>query len=1010
MDFRVLGPLEVVVDGEVVPIAAPRQRALLGLLLVNVNEVVSVDRMIECLWGDDLPSSGATALRYHVSKLRSALGVEPSPVVTRSSGYVLELPPEAVDACRFEQALAAAADVLDGAPDRAASLVRDGLGLWRGDPYSGFGDVGFVDAEVRRLVELRLRGIELGFEADLARGREVDIVAELEGALVEWPFRERLWGLLMVALYRSGRQAESLRAYQRARTALGDELGIEPSAELTALETRVLLHDPGLDLVVQQRSNLPSPVSSFIGRTAEIDELVGLCCEDRLVTITGAGGMGKSRLAVEVAGRCLSGFDDGVLLVDLTEVTDDDAVARRLLAALEIVERADRSSVESLIDVLADRNRLLVVDTCERVVDGVADVVGALLPACPSVHVIATSRVRLGVIGETLWELGGLQTGVGDGDVGESEAVRLFADRARSVRRGFAITPDNEVVVDGICRTLDGIPLAIELAAARSRIMTPAEIADHLADRFRFLADARTGGPERHRTLQSMIDWSYNLLTDTDQQLFRLLGVFRGGFTLDALQAISDEDERVIADGVERLVDASLVTVSTPGTTTRYVLLDTVGEYATGLLNEQGEMTEVRQRHAAHYASMARQAFERMDTPFSPKPDSPEEALAWRDVIKNDLANLQHALDWTLQTGVLEAALEIVTPLAESLVSAANTREAIGHLDTVLNRDDCPETSLRFAATTFLGRAHAVMDDRIRAAASLDEADRLAGRLEIAYGIADISTWRGQLALNRGDVVESVAYEEAALARADDDGDPRMSRHLWNLAHIAVLIGEIDRVRELAERFDHEETDGQRRALAVDSLTAAYEGDHQGSLELARRGLALARSELASKNFVGMIAAALVNLGQIDEARPILESQERFWHDHGIATDTSHSSLGLVDLRSGDIESARIRLRAAIKNTHTLGNRYRLWETFYAAAEWFAHTNDNETAAVLLGHCSALAEQHRYAPAALECTPVVSLDDLADQLDSQQLADLTAAGASTTTDEIVTKTLNALSN
>ena len=1008
MEFRVLGPVEVEVGGEVVAVPAPRHRALLALLVVHVGEVLSTDRMIEELWGDDAPGSGANALRFHVSKLRSALGVDPSPIVTRGSGYVLEIDPESVDAFRFEQLIVSAVDEMGEDPDRAADMIDDALGLWRGAPYSGLGDPGFVDGEVRRLSELRARAAEVGFAADLARGNHEEIVGDLEAMLVEFPFRERLWAHLMVALYRSGRQADALRAFRRASRALGEGLGIEPSAELAGLEQRILLHDPTLDYMERRRSNLPSPASSFVGRESEIDELVGLCSRDRLVTISGVGGIGKTRLAIEVARRCLPGFVDGVFFIDLIEVPDPAVVARRFLSVLEIAERPDRPAVESLVEYLSGRRCLLVVDNCEHVVDGVADTLAVLVPVCPDVHLVATSRVRLGVAGEELWELGGLQTGQnGEADLGESEAARLFADRARFARRGFATTPGTEATVGAICRSLDGIPLAIELAAARIRVMTIGEINERLTDRFAFLGGARNTGPDRHRTLRSMIDWSYDLLTESDQQLFRLLGVFRGGFNLDALQAMCADPDMDAADAVERLVDASLVTVDATGPTTRYRLLETVREYATQRLEENGEISDGRNRHLVHYASLGEAAHRGMQHGFNEAPVTSEEHRFWIAAMGLDLANLRHALDWALEVGDLDDALTVATPLGFYLVIAVRFTEAIEILDSVLDRDACPTTPLRCESLCRRALCLANIGDD-RAEAALDEADQAVRRLGLRVGYSSISGVRAQLAEIHGDIIGAIAHSEEALAsaQANEEGSG-IAYRCYGVAEQALLIGEIDRAVELAERLDAEGDDQPWLWLILRTSIAAYEQRHQEALDLARNAFTVSVDEWWEERAKRYSSYAHFNLGHLDEARTLAETREPLFRRFGPPDllERTLILLSLIALRSGGTEHAKTRLHETINNALQRRDPLMLWTAFRAAADWLAETGDPDMAAVLLGHCAAVTERRRYAPQALNCTPLVTLETLADQHDPERLATLAAEGASTDTDELAAQVL-----
>jgi predicted ATPase/DNA-binding SARP family transcriptional activator len=1016
MDFRVLGPFEVMAGDRLVSIPAARQRVLLALLLIHANEVLSADRVMEELWGDDLPTSGTSALRFHVSKLRSVLGVEPSPVVTRSSGYVLEVDPSSIDAVRFEESLVAAAGAMPGAPDRARALVRNALALWRGDPYTGLGDPGFIDAETRRLNEMRVNGIELGFEAALARGLHVEVVADLEAALAKYPFREHLWAHLMVALYRAGRQADALRAYQRATTVLGAELGIEPSAELRDLEDKILLHDPALTFALKHRANLPTPSSTFIGRQDALDEVAGRCVEERMLTITGIGGIGKTRLAIETAGRVLAQFDDGVFFVDLSSVANPDRVAREFLSSMEITERPDRSVIETLSDHLSGLRRLIVVDNCEHVTDGLTETLGVVLRACPGVHVMATSRVRLGIDGESVWELHSLGTGRDAGDAGsganQSEAARLFADRAGRSSRAFELTLSNGGIVEDICVTLDGIPLAIELAAARVRILTLDEIAARLSDRFALLVDTTRAGPERHRTLHATMEWSYDLLPERARATFHLLGVFRGGFNLDALASVSGRPDSEVLDSLEALIDASLLNVDTSGSTARYRLLTTVQAYALEHLDENDESDVARDRHVTHYAAMTREAFKHQRGAFRPNTASPAESRAWLNVLGLDLPNLRAALDWALATDDLDAAYEIVVPLHRYWHREMRLEEAIDTLTTVLNHGDYPPTPLHCAALYHLGQALADTGDLGEAEAIYDKAQEMTRHLDLPSTESWFEMMRGVLAEARGDIVEAGAQFAAALQAAEADHETRLAPYLWNVAFYALLIGDVEEATRSTHRLEAEGGDDPWLSQHIRGRIAAYRG-HQGeALDWARRAIVHPMDRMVAAFIRQGVANALLNLGQLDEARDVGEAIEAL-HSDGVQrwiAERANVQLGLTALRSGDLSQAKMRLTGSVMSTQRAGNRYLLWVAFHAAAEYLAAAGDARIAAVILGYCASASTRHRYDPAALDGAPHVSLESLGAVLDRELLDALIAEGATATSDDVAEQILQAFAD
>ena len=518
-----LGPLDVAAGDRRLPLTAVKQRALLAALLIDLNRVVPVDRLVEALWGDDPPASVNVTLRSLVSRLRSLLeSAGDGGVVLRAAppGYVLETDPERVDAHRFQRLSACARRALgDGDHTAALAALREGLSLWRGPALGDLADLAFTRSEADRLAEARRAAIEDLAEAELSVGLYDDAIARLEAHTAENPFRERPWGQLMLALSRAGRQTEALRTYQDVRRMFGEELGIEPGPGLRQLEQQILLQR--LDV----RHNLPVMLSRFVGRDHERRRLAELVGSSRLVTLTGAGGVGKTRLSLEVARGLLPSFADGVFFVDLAPVTDPSLVAPQLVSVLGLAIGSEQATPSGVVDRLAEhlarRQVLLVLDNCEHVIAAVRALVDPLLRRCPPLVVLATSRERLSVSGESVWRVPSLS---------DNDAMALCCDRARALDPDFALGDHNTPDIARICRQLDGIPLAIELATARLGILRPVEIADRLDNRLRLLTAGRRAALPRQQTLAALIDFSHELLSGPERGLLRRLGVFAGTF------------------------------------------------------------------------------------------------------------------------------------------------------------------------------------------------------------------------------------------------------------------------------------------------------------------------------------------------------------------------------------------------------------------------------------------------------------------------------------------------
>lgn len=613
----VLGPLRLLVDGEDVNPGGPVPRALVARLVLAGGTTVTDAAIIDDLWGEDPPPSASTALQAYVSRLRKVLeprrapGAPATVLLRRGPGYALALGEDAVDAVRFERLAARARPLVEDDPRAAVALLDEALALWRGSAYVDTDERGFARPEAQRLHELRTAAVEHRLAALVHAGELAEAVTGLEAFVAVHPLRERAWELWALALYRQHRQADALDVLARLREVLAEELGTDPGPAAAALQAAVLAQDASLlgtpaavagpaPEPLRRSHNIPARLSSLVGRREEVADVEALLGQHRLVTLLGTGGAGKTRLALELSRARLDrgagdGDEDGPWLVELADVRDAALLPQTVATALGLAGAADPASLAA---VVGGRRLLLVLDDCEHVVTGVAELVEALLSACPGVRVLATSREPLAVEGEVGYDVPPLSVGA-DGD-----AVALFLARAAASAPRWRPRDGDLAHVEELCAALDGLPLALELAAAQLRALSLEQVVEMLDDRFSLLRGGRRTA-SRHATMLAAVEWSFDVLDDDERAVFCDLSVFDGGFTLAAAREVLGRADVVVL--LADLVAKSLVVAPAPGGRRRYRLLETLRQFGAARL-DPARTTELRARHVAWVVGVADRA------------------------------------------------------------------------------------------------------------------------------------------------------------------------------------------------------------------------------------------------------------------------------------------------------------------------------------------------------------------------------------------------------------------
>jgi predicted ATPase/DNA-binding SARP family transcriptional activator len=937
VEFRLLGDVEAVLDGRPLDTGHARQRTVLAALLVDVGRPVPAEQLIDRVWADRPPYRARNALSAYVSRLRGLLaGVDGVRITRGPGGYLLAADPLTVDLHLFRRLVSRARAA--ERPADAAALFGQALDLWRGDPFLSIDVPWFADLRTALQAE-RLAATLDRNDAALGAGRHAELLGEIATAAGAHPLDERLAGQLMLAQYRGGRQADALATYQRIRRGLVDELGSEPGPELRRVHQQILGTDAGGPPAPREaersRGNLERRPTRFFGRDEDVRQVAAAMRDGPLITLTGVGGVGKTRLAVETARHAGARFPHGVWLCELAPLSDGAAVGHALAAALGVQQQQGLGIEQTITDYLDGRALLLVVDNCEHVLDAAARVVDRIVRHCSSVVVLATSREPLGVEGERILPVHPLP---------DADAVALFADRAMAHRPEFRLDRDAEDAVVEICRRLDGLPLAIELAAARIRAMSATELA-HRLDSSR-LAHATRGAAPRHQSLVAAIDWSYRLLSEPERALFARLSLFAGGFDLDAAHGVCADPgstEEDTLDLLVGLVEKSMVIARGGTGRSRYLVLETLRAYGRDRLDEAGLADRFGRRHAAWFTALAEQGARAVHGP---------DERDWVERVLPDFDNLRAAFERAAADRDAELALRLVTSLPE-LAHLRVGYESASWAERALDLAD-PGHPLFAAAVGAAARGAWNRGDfaHARSLAAL-AGGRVPGRGtgRVAYPgdvLADVALYEGHAGA-------ALRHYRGEVERARRDDDP--IRLVWTLYYVAVC--------HAVRRTPEEGLPAAEEAVRVAEPTA-----NPTARSMARYALGLVLKKSDPDRALALF----------DEAGELAASVRNFWW-HGIAlmegaaTRAVHADPGRACRDFLDV----------LDHWERVGDWSQQWIVLRYVVRLLARVDAAEDAVTL--H-AALGAAGRSSP-----LDAARLADLADDLGDERYAAAVAAGS-----------------
>jgi predicted ATPase/DNA-binding SARP family transcriptional activator len=1043
LQVGLLGPFELATGDGPQRLPGQGERALLATLALSAGRPIALASLVEALWEPDhLPEDPVNAVQVRVSKLRRALASMGAPEVVdrQGSAYRLRVEPGAVDVHVFRHLIETARRT--GDPEQAVELYDRSLVLWRGEPLVDFIAAAWAGIESAQLTELRLAALGERAERLLTLGRYERVAADLEPVVAGAPTRERLVGQLMTALFNAGRQATALEVYARTRHALTDELGLDPSRELRTVMEQILRHDPELTLTAAgpprprapsdpsepatQRSaapgNLPLRLTSFVGRAEDLARCRALLERSRLLTLVGPGGAGKTALGVEAARSHAGQVPDGVWLVRLAPVSEPEMLIQTVADAVGLSIEGGTATLrprDVLVGRLAGRDALLLLDNCEHLLEPVASLVETVLGSCPRVRFLVTSREALAVPGEVQLPVTPLATpdeGTPPGEVRGYPAAQLFLDRAEAAHRGSDYDDEGLAAVAEICRRLDGIPLALELAAARLTSLTPVELAEHVQDRFTVLTSGPRTADARQQTLRAAVDWSHALLSERERILFRRLAVFRGGWTLRAAEAVVADPELpagAILDVLDRLVRQSLVVADAGGGHTRYRMLETLRQYAGDRLSAGGERRALAAAHAAFYVALSELAEGGLRGASQ---------ASWLRIVREEHPNLRAALAWLTAEGDADPALRLAGSLGlywhlgrhlegrETLRSvlalpggSAHARARAMQAVSLVERPRAcivhPSAQCAAAAEESLALFEAAGDvpraafsrlllavegvgatPRVDAASLLDQADREFEELGDSWGHAVVAFVRMEIQLKRGDeaTARETATQAVRLFRELDDG--------WGLSAVLYHYGYgVQRFGAYADAVPLLE-----EAIEVAAAAGVHNTVQWATADLGLALLALGRVDEASACFaragtvseqvgdhagraLAMYGDALlaVQHGDYGRARPLFESARGAFERLGVwlATGLALAGVADCDARTGDSARARIEYQELLRLAETTGEVGLLCLALEGAARTMVCDEPAEAAA-LLGRAGEL--RRRYGRPATDAEAAVT--------------------------------------
>ncbi|MFQ5522774.1 MAG: BTAD domain-containing putative transcriptional regulator [Acidimicrobiia bacterium] len=953
--LRLLGPLELVIGGEQVGLGGPNQRALLAYLVLRRGKPVEIPTIVDAVWGESASDGSVRSLRTYVSKLRRLLG---STVEIRGEQgtYRLTLKSLATDIDLFRSSVANADNAQD--PQDVAAALASALDLWRGPVLAGM-DRPWILEESSILESQRVNAVARWAEATIAVDEPERVIPQIEPMVTESPLDERLSGILMRALYRSGRQADALAVYRRLRTALAEQLGVQPGPEVRDLEEQILMHEMTAG-GVEPRWLFPVPASDLVGRRAEIEDLLTRAEQVRLLTLTGPGGVGKTRLALEVGRRILADGVRPAFFADLSAVQDESAVDTVLASSVGVQPHPVAGPLMSLIEYLAPRSAVFIVDNCEHVADAAARALASLVRGCPDLTVVATSRSPLYVDGEFIWQTPSLavptRADVSVEDLLRWPGVELLVRNAPST---FKLTDASVDDVVELCRSLDGLPLALEIAGSRLGSMTPAEIVATLGSRVQ-LSRLDTSGEPRHATLGATVEWSYELLSEQSRELLARLGVMSGRFLLEDVLAVcapSSESPETVRGQLSTLVGQSLVIAETSGIRTRYRLLETIRRFAVGRLGEAEP--EVRKRHARHFAHRALVEAARLLT------DEEGDAMV---EVSSAYANLRAAFLWAIDNDDLDSASSIVAALADG--GYWRSRNEVVSWSQALWEGMTPDHPLWRAVSGAAARG-AWMGSRF------DDAVTFARDAAVAQGVLPSMCGYPEdvladVALYRGDAETTLLHYSDVAEMARKQGE--LLREVWATYYVAVTSAVLGRSADAI-------------GAAARALAGARELGNPTALAYS-----LYANGLAVKHNKPQEARAM-----FEEAVEMADSVGNEWF-----SGVSRMELASVNAAHGDLEEGLRDFAWVIDHWFRAADDTQLRHTWRYLTRALVAVGLHDEAAVLIGALladtdSTLTHPHRRV-----------LDDTVTALGDAQNRRLTIRGSIMSTPELVTSSLKAV--